>query len=122
MCCKKHYQKTNAKNLSCDDFQLRTYIINNHDEEPVTEISNTKTGMIYGSHAIVQRLNDLEQELIAYKKLFLETGEKNHLEIQSILAKYASQYPRGSDEFQLLCKIGDELGVVISLFGASDDD
>lgn len=118
--CNLHNKRTGLLDNPCDDFKLRKYILIDYCGEE--SVKNTMTGVVYTGEGVVQRLNDLEHDVIKYQKAFLRDGEKRHLRLQQTLAAYASMYPRNSPEFELICNIGKDLGVTISLFGASDDD
>lgn len=70
-------------------------------------------------------LNELYDETVernAQLNQLLEKVDEIHYHDIEVLNKFAEKYNRESSEFNLICDIGEELGVTISLLKASDDD
>jgi len=73
---------------------------------------------------LVYLLNKLNDDNKDYARLIKKLDKEvwdNHLEVQGVLFKHASEYERNSKEFNLIKDIAKELHCTISLMEAIDD-
>ena len=82
----------------------------------------TNEHKLYSIIDLLNSLNDKNKDYIEIiKKLDKEIwGE--HLRVQSIIFKYASQFKRDSVEFNFMMNMAEDLGCTISLMEAIDDE